>query len=459
MKKLLLLLLIFSLTASPCLSNESVKKTSIDLNDIEVLDLHTAQLLAIQTNPGIRAAEARLAQAKAAVKQAAAAFWPSVDATASLGSKYLSDAEFEILQRSGASDQSYDLSSAGLQATWVLFDGFLRKFQLKQLEFAEKSSLAAHKDSQRLLLSAVAKAFLNSQFIQTRIKIAGADKEFYQQQLRDATNRFEIGTGSKGAVLNFKVQLNSAISSLLANNREYEASTYGLAALLALPHGVLPKTMVLSELDKDYNPDINLENNIQSLIDEAMNARPDLRALTMQSHQVEAIVEQTKSAYWPKISLQGNVQGASQGNINLSSDELGGSISLNAAWNLYSAGADKARVEEAKQKQREIVYSLDDLRNQVASEIQQEVALLKAALEQVDLQRESVKLVEENRQLAQSDYDAGAASLVRLNEAQRDLTNTYGRLAQALVNYQLTRQRLLAATGRNLELISDLQGK
>jgi outer membrane protein TolC len=105
---------------------------------------------------------------------------------------------------------------------------------------------------------------------------------------------------------------------------------------------------------------------------------------------------------------------------------------------------------ESEQVKREVVYTLAGLRNSVASEIRQYMAMLKAAEEQVRLQRETVKLVQENRDLAQNEYEAGEASLVRLNEAQRDLTATYGRLAQALVSFQLQEQRLLAATGRNL---------
>lgn len=105
---------------------------------------------------------------------------------------------------------------------------------------------------------------------------------------------------------------------------------------------------------------------------------------------------------------------------------------------------------EAKQLKRETQYTLLNLRNQVASEIRQDIALLDAAEEQVRLQRESVGLVEENRELAKNEYEAGEASLVRLNEAQRDLTATYGRLAQALVGYHRAQQRLDAATGNNL---------
>jgi len=110
---------------------------------------------------------------------------------------------------------------------------------------------------------------------------------------------------------------------------------------------------------------------------------------------------------------------------------------------------------EAKQREREVAYTLASLRNKVAAEIRQDLALLAAAQEQVRLQRDSVELVKENRELAKNEYEAGEASLVRLNEAQRDLTTTYSRLAQALVGYHQARHKLLSATGRNLQPFID----
>jgi len=426
-----------------------------DLISIKVLDLLTAQRIALRSNPGIQAAGARLAQARAAVDRAKTAWWPRVDATGSLGRIHLSDTEFAVMQHSGATDPSYNVSSAGIAATWVLFDGFYRSFQLKQLEWGEKFSRAARRDSQRLLLSAVAKAFLNVQLILTRIHIAQADKKFYEQQLQDAANRLEIGTGARGPVLNFRVQLNSVLAGLLSNTREHEAATYGLAALLGFPDGMLPETIHIAELDRDIRLSTNETADIESLIDEALTARPDLRALVMQAHQTEALIGAAKSKYWPEISMAGRLAGASQGDFSLSGDDVGHSISVNLAWNLYSAGASRATIVEAEQRKREVALSLTDLRNQLAAEIRQEAALVAAARDQVDLQRKSIALVEENRQLALSEYNAGAASVVRLNEAQRDLSSTYGRFAQALVNYQLARQRLYSATGRNLQLVNE----
>lgn len=224
--------------------------------------------------------------------------------------------------------------------------------------------------------------------------------------------------------------------------------------MLGLENGTFPETVQLAELKKNCQPIGEGETDIQTMIGDALSIRPDLHFLAMQAQQAETEVGQGKSLYWPTIFLTGSVNGANQTDYTLSSDNLGDSISVNFSWNLYSGGERRAKIAAAEQKKREMNFSMADLRNQVVSEIRQEVALVAAAREQVELQQESVALVEENRQLAQNEYDAGTASLVRLNEAQRDLTSTYGRLAQALVSYQLARQRLFSATGQNLRLVN-----
>ena len=460
MKQVLFILLLSCLLTPPAWGREEQNSVGPDFSGIKVLDLETAQQLALQGNPGIAAAQARLEQARAKVRQAVAAWWPSLDVTGTAARTRRSDVEFEFANHfpsvpGQSTDRTYDSSAAGLQATWVLFDGFYRSFKQKQTEFGEKSSIAARRDSQRLLVSAVAEAFLNAQLTQTKVKIAEADKKFYAKQLLDANNRYEVGTGSWGDVLNIKVQLNSARTSAMFGKREYEAARYGLAALLGVPDSMFPETVELAELDREFKPSDDLEKDVQGLINDALVKRPDLRRLSMQIHEAEAAKGQARAAFWPKVQLGGAVNGAQQGDITLTGDDFGNAVSITAAWNLFSGGADRARVFEAEQKRREVSYTLADLRNRVASEVRQDIALLAAAREQVRLQRESVGLVEQNREPAQSEYEAGSASLVRLNEAQRDLTTTYGRLAQALVGYHLARQRLLAATGRNLEPFAD----
>ena len=434
------------------------KMVVADLSQIKVLDLQTAQSLALVGNPNMVAAQARVEQAKARIQQVAGTWWPSLDLTGSAVRQHLSNTSFQsnqvLSQFAGVSaDQTIDIYTAGVQATWVLFDGFSRTFKGQKADYDEQSTAAALIDSRRLLVTSVAEAFLNAQLAQTNVDIARADEAFYTRQLEDAQNRYNVGAGSWGDVLNIKVQLNSAKTSLMRYQREFEAAGYGLAALLGLSNSEFPAHMRLETLDKE-SVTTGLQKSPETLIKEALTARPDVRRLEMVVKQAEAATGIAKAPFYPKVQVAGAVQGSNEGQTEgLSGNDFGNSVAVNMSWNLYAGSSDKARLLEAEQAKREATYSLAGLRNTVAAEIRQDLALLASAQEQVRLQRETVKLVQENRDLAKNEYEAGQAALVRLNEAQRDLTTTHGRLAQAIVSYHLATQRLLSATGQNLAAV------
>lgn len=449
----LLLLVVCALCAGPVRAEE--RKPLADLAGTTVLDKKTAQTIALAGNPDLVAAEARMEQARARVRQAAAAWWPNLDLTSRVARERLSDTRYEYNRAiaallGGSADRTTDNTGAGLQATWVLFDGFYRHFKEQQTSYDEQSAAAALTDSRRQLVNAVGVAFLNSQLAQTNIDIAKADEAFYLRQLEDAQNRFDVGAGPWGDVLNIKVQLNSARTGLMRYQREFEAAGYGLAALMGLPEARFPDGVRLAELDRETRLEGPPEPT-EALIEQAMAARPDIRRLEMTIKQAEATTGMAKASFYPRVQLFGAVEGGREDEVGLDSEDFGNTVGMNLSWNLYAGGADKARLSEAQQARRETAMTLASLRNGVTAEIRQDLALLAAAEEQARLQRETVKLVEENRDLAKNEYEAGEASLVRLNEAQRDLTTTYGRLAQALVAYHLAQQQLMAATGRNLD--------
>ncbi len=425
-----------------------------DLATVRVLDLHTAQAIALAANPNMAASRARVEQARARVEQAAAAWWPSLDLSGGGSRQRLAESGTRLdpamaALLGGSTDRTLEVYNAGLQATWVLFDGFYRRFKRLQAEYDEQSAAAGLADSRRLLVGAVAEAFVNTQLAQTNTDIYRADETFYLRQLEDAENRYNVGAGPWGDILNIKVQLNAARTGVLRSQREFEASGYGLAALMGLAEARFPDGLRLQAQDRQEDPPAPQED-ADTLIREARAARPDIRRLESVVRGAEAATGMARAPFYPRVQAVGAVEGAREGDPGLDDENFGNTVGVQLAWNLYAGGADRARVTEARQARREAAYTLAGLRNEVAGEIRRDLALLASAAEQVRLQRETVALVEENRQLAQNEYEAGESPLIRLNEAQRDLVATYGRLALALAARDLAAQRLLAATGRNL---------
>jgi len=455
MKRYILVLACCLALISTHTSAEEQEEPVIDLSAIEVLDMKTAQKLALQGNPDLVAAMARVEQARYRVEQAVAEWWPSVDVTALGAHQRYSDTEDEYNQLiaslyNSTADKTVDSFTLGLQATWTLFDGFYRSFNSERARYDQEGNQAALIDARRQLVMSVAEAFLNAQLAQTNVDIAKADKAFYTRQLEDAQNRYDVGAGAWGDVLNIKVQMNSAETNLMLSQREFEAAVYGLAALIGLEEATFPSSLRLESLDRNFAP-AGFAEDIEELIDIAQAVRPDLQQLKAGVKQAEAGTGMAKAPFYPQVQLGGTVDGAREDDPGFAGDDIGNTVYVNVVWNLFSGGGDKAKLAEAKQAKREAQYSLANAKNLIAAEVRQNIAQLKAAEEQVRLQRESVKLVEENRDLAKNEYEAGEASLVRLNEAQRDLTTTYGRLAQSLVGYHRAKERLDASIGRNLE--------
>jgi outer membrane protein TolC len=99
---------------------------------------------------------------------------------------------------------------------------------------------------------------------------------------------------------------------------------------------------------------------------------------------------------------------------------------------------------------RESQNSLDETLINLRAEISEAVSALASAQEQLILQRSNVELVQQVRDLVAKEYAAGQTSLVRLNEAQKDLVTAQGNLARSLVSMRWAWVSLRVATGEVL---------
>jgi outer membrane protein TolC len=428
----------------------------VDLGGLEVLDLQTVQQIALENNPSLDAAAARVAQAKQRLAQATSTYWPRIDADASGRRVWLSDVEkasrlalARVFDPNATVEDPEDQYSLGLLAHYALFTGFERKFANASASYGESQSIQAQQDAWRLLLAAVASGYYSAQLALQAIAIAKADEQFNQRQFSEAAARRRVGTGSLSDELNFEVRVNSARTELINAQREYEITLYALSELMGIPSARFPSGATLEPLQPETPKDLQAPD-AEAAIATALKKRPDLLQVEYAIAQAEADIGVARSDYYPRIGISGNIDGRRTDNPGFSVDEFGGSAALVLSYNLFSGGRKQASIREAKARKTEFEQQLDQLRNTIAFEVREAVARVRQAQEQVVLQEASLKLVEKNRDLVEKEYNAGQASLVRLNEAQRDLITTQGRLALARVELRRAIKLLEAANGEIL---------
>ncbi|MBU1058085.1 MAG: TolC family protein [Proteobacteria bacterium] len=445
-KAIFLLLVVSSMMATP------LRVAAETLDQLRVLDLETAQRIALADNPTLAAAAERVEAARQRIDQARALYWPSIDASTSAAASRLSenDAASQSLLLSGVDvDRDNETYQLSLAASWLLFDGFSRKFSNLIADYGQQESEQARRDGMRLLLQSVAESYYGAQLALSNKAIAEADFKFNAQQLAEARIRMELGAGALSEVLNFQVQMNNARSDILIAERDYELAFSGLAVLLGRKSGQMPEGLALAKVEMVEEEQF-YELSPEQLLQTALSHRPDLLGQEVNLQQAESTVGVNQAALYPKVSLNGSVDGNRADDVDFEGADFGSALSLNLSCNLFRGGGDQARIAEARASKREVARLLEQQRNKVSSEVRQAITRLEQARQQLLLQRASEQLVEQTRDLVQEGYRAGQESLSRLNEVQRDLVRTQSRLALALVALYTNRQGLTTATGESL---------
>lgn len=422
------------------------------LAEVDQLDLVTAQQIAIAANPSLAAAAERVEQARLRITEVTALYWPSIEALGSATSSMLSANEttrLSTLAGGAAIDRTSERYQLSLRASWLLFDGFSRRFARLVAVYGQQESVEARRDGMRLLLQSVAESYYGAQLALYNKDIAEADFSFNLKQAKEAQVSMDAGAGSLSAVLNFQVQMNNASTEILVAERDYDLALFGLAVLLGRDSGKMPDGLTLVPMDM-VRECVPYAVQSEPLFQAALRYRPDLLGQQFKMERTRSTVEVNRASFYPRLSLNGSLEGNRLEDAGLGGDDVGSTVQVSLSYNLFKGGGDRARVAEAKSRQREAARTLKQRQNKIYSEVRQAITRLEQARAQLRLQRVSVQLVEQSRDLVQEGYKAGQESLARLNEVQRDLVRTQSRLALSLISLYVHRQSLQTATGESL---------
>ena len=399
--------------------------------DTNLLNLESAQAIALQKNPSFSAARERLTQAAARVAEAQSAWWPQLSAQAGVSRIDLSD---RLMAGSNASNPENGFN-AELKASWLIFDGLSRECGVAAARHGKNAGDAALADARRLLNQGVAHAFLHHQLAREEERIAQADLEFYERLIVEAQARLDTGSGSQSDLLGIRVRANEASALLIESRRLVNTSLVALAELMAVELNDLKDmsfAALPTEKDSDFtSPDPN------SLLQTAQQNRPDLHRAQEEIAAATAEANATCGDYFPKLFLTGSYSGERSQNASFREEDFGSTVAVALSIPLFEGGRIRAKVAQARSRQREIELSTQSLQNAIESEVSDALSSLAAAQQQLLLQTDNLNVVRQVRELVQLEYQAGQESLVRLNEAQRDLIAAESRHARARTHLRL----------------------
>ena len=410
------------------------------------LSLEQAWKIALEANPTEDISRARLDQARARLGQARGAYQPRFDLTAS-GSRF----EYSSRQRSRIpnGESSVEQYDAGLEARWLLWDGGTRKNRVRAAESDRRAAEAGQADSREQLLAEVGRAFTSAQLARENLAIAREDVAFQQRQLDDSERKEKAGLNSRADSLNFEIRKRAAESIAIRERARYRESMAVLEALLGLEEEeTLPEPGEIYTNSPDYEvPDAD------AVWPKVAAELPELRESRRRVEAARLRIQSQRGQNRPDLSLFGNATFEREDDPSFTGDDLGNTIGLQVSWNLWDGGVIREQIREREAALREVEAADRQARLQARSRLRRAVANLDASLEDLDVTRNSYELSRKNRDLVEASYQAGRATLLRLNEAQRDFNNAGSRYAAARLRAQLDWIDLQRAMGILAEVV------
>jgi len=411
------------------------------------LTLAETRAAVLSANPSVRESLQRIEAATAVLKQAHSAYLPTVSFVGSVG--YLDASVHSDSDLPNRSADGMKQASGGLQASWLLFNGFAREARSLAAKYNVQQSRELADNTQRLLILSATVSFRQAQLAMQSIEIAEQDYAFNTNLEEDAQKRFAAGTIPEAEVHNFSIRALQAESSTLQARFDYKAACAVLAELMALPEAQLPENMRPVAVVFDFPGEVpSLDGELQY----ALVNRPDYRALQSGLMALAQQVRAAKGDRLPQVDLNGSVNYTeTEDRIPENYGNYDSFAGITIKWDLFDGRRKINTVREAQAELRALEQRQQALLLSIRSVMRQRIDEAEMANAVFGRQKKIYDLSARVRDSIEKVYRAGAVSITRLNEAQTDLVRARTGYASSYIACLLVLNRLDVDTGRVME--------
>ena len=411
-----------------------------------VLTLDDSLRLALKQNPFYQAARAREDQASAAVKEAVAGFFPSVNAS---GTDVLDKKVFSIEFPSLVPGQpptkiKMDFTrtySFALNFSLPLFTGGRLIAGYKTANYNLEATREAIRQSRQETVLNVKKAFYGYLLARSFVSVAEEGVTLAEKHYTNVKNLYEVGMASKFDLLRSEVQLANLKPQLIRARNAIDTAEFGLKMLLGID--LVRPVEFKGELTFQ-----EVESKVDENIAEALTHRPEINQIEYQKLMAAEMVKMNKGAYLPTIAIGGAYNYWSNV-LNLSRSNWESYYQVNLVLNipLFNGFANSAKVGQAKAALRQLEYSQKGLIESVKFEVQEAVLALRQARESLLSQEKNVEQAQEAVRIAELNYSEGLATNLDVSSAQVALSQAKTNQVQALYDYAVALAQIEKSVG------------
>ena len=375
---------------------------------------------AVRSNLDLRAAAARVREARAGWAGAKAGLFPTANVGGFYNFEHNNGPLFPVL-----ANKDYNFYAAGFDAIWELdvFGGTRRAIE------EAGDNLEAQAEARRAvlisLLGEVCRDYVELRTAQQRAVIATSNLRIARDSLALATRLRDAGVVGDLDVTRAQAEVTLTAASLPAFDIEAKQSIHSLGVLL----GESPDTLVaeLSPSGPIPQPPPKVPVGFPS---DLLRRRPDVRRAERELAAATAAIGVAESDLYPKFTLTGDfgVGATDTSNLfNWSSRFVG--IGPSARWLLFDAGRVLANVDSRRAVQAELLADYQQTILVAVRDVEDAVVAFQREQDRRDLYRQTVDANTVSVRIANDQYANGVVSFLTVLDAQRSLFASQDALA------------------------------
>jgi outer membrane protein TolC len=394
------------------------------------------------TAPAVTLAGLRADEVRARIRQTRATLLPDLSATGSWASQTLNPQAFGFkISAPGFAFPKlfgpFDLYDARLHLTQTVFDyaGVVRvRAARSQLASSESDSGLASESAAQLAALSYLRATRSQAVVAARIADSTLAVELVQ--LAQAQKDAEVGTTID--VTRAQTQLVATRGALVVARNEAERARIDLVRSLGLPADT---PVQLTDTLAATLPTVELPDTRDALVTLALSRRPDLHSEEARGLAASRTASAIKAERLPRLDLSANYGANGLAPDNLTATRF---VALQLTVPILDGFRREGREAEQQAVVKESGVRADELKRQIAAEVDAARLDLGSAAEQQAIAAERLRLAQAELEEAQQRFKAGVAGNIEVIDAQVSLvrardTDIDARFAAAAARVALAR--------------------
>jgi len=412
------------------------------------LTLEKSISLALSQNPSYLASQERVGAAQSRVRQAAAQFFPTVDA---IGQNNLDRKVFTLEFPSfipGGRPQRVAIDFAKnyqltLNMSVPLYTGGRLTAGYRQARYGLLASQESVRQASQETVFNVKQAFFNFLVSREYVKVTEESLSLAEKTLANVRNMYEVGVSSRLDLLRAEVRTSNQKPPVIQARNSVKMAEAGLKTVLGLD--LSQPVEIAGELT--YRP---VEVDPAASLSSALANRPELSLVNFQRLIAEEMRKIAFAGALPTVAVAGNYN--YWGNyLKFNSVSWENFYSFNLILNIpiFKGFQTPAQVAEAKAALREIEQTRKGITDAIKFEVEASLLNLNQARETLLSQEKNIEQALEGVRVSDLNYSEGLATILDVGAAQIALSEARINRLRAVYDYEIALAQLDKAMGVN----------